>query len=113
MSLIKATINDNTISLEGELTRHTLMQVSKKAIESSSALGLITMPKVYPEAYFEGGRVIQKIWLGATEKGVSFQPLSLSTFLSERIADGNFEGLEDVKDKIIHLYARLKSVCEI
>lgn len=34
MSLIKATINDNTISLEGELTRHTLMQVSKKAIES-------------------------------------------------------------------------------
>jgi molybdopterin/thiamine biosynthesis adenylyltransferase len=88
-------------------------KMSKKAIESSSALGLITMPKVYPEAYFDGGRAIQKVWLGATIEGVSFQPLSLSTFLSERIADNNFEGLEDVKAKIIDLYTKLKVVCEI
>lgn len=88
-------------------------KMSRKAIDSCSALGLITMPKVYPEAYFDGGRAIQKVWLASTNKGVAFQPLSLSTFLSERIADNNFTDLEDVKDKIITLYAKLKTVCEI
>ena len=88
-------------------------KMSRKAIDSCSALGLITMPKIYPDAYFDGGRAIQKVWLAATKKNVSLQPLSLSTFLSERIADNNFTDLEDVKDKIINLYAKLKTICSI
>jgi len=55
-------------------------KMSKKAIESSSALGLITMPKTYPEAYFDGGRAIQKVWLGATKKGVSLLSLAEKEF---------------------------------
>lgn len=88
-------------------------KMSRKAIDACSALGLITMPKSYPDSYFDGGRAIQKVWLASTVKGVAFQPLSLSTFLSERIADNNFEGLEDVKEKILKLYQKLKLVCDI
>lgn len=88
-------------------------KMSRKAIDACSALGLITMPKKYPETYFDGGRVIQKVWLGATKKGIAFQPMSLSTFLSERIADNNFEQLEDVKDKVTNLYSKLKTTCNV
>jgi hypothetical protein len=87
--------------------------MSRNAIDACSALGLITMTQSYPDAYFDGGRAIQKVWLGATQKGVSFQPMSLSTFISERIADNNFSNFEEFEDKITVLFKKMKTIFEI
>ena len=88
-------------------------KMSRDAINSSSAVGLLTMDKGSPNPYFDGGRAIQKIWLGATQKGVSFQPMSGSTFISERITDDDFSDFYEYRDKIICLIERMKRICEI
>ncbi len=88
-------------------------EMSRKAIDSASALGLITLPVVGVDSYFEGGRALQKVWLAATEKGISIQPLSLSTFLSERVKENKFELLEDVEEKIKSAYTKLIAACNI
>lgn len=88
-------------------------KLSKKAIDSSSILGMITMPKFDSDNYFEGGRAIQKLWLAATEKDIAFQPISINTFLFAKVGDNNFDDIEEIKDPLIRLYNELRKVCEM
>ena len=88
-------------------------KLSKKAIESSGALGLVIVPKFNAENYFNGGISIQKLWLAATEKQLAFQPMSISSFLFTRISDNNFDEIEDIKDDLVRLYNHFKIVCEL
>ena len=83
-------------------------KLSEKAIDSSSALGMITMPKFHPECYFDGGRAVQKIWLAATKKGLAFQPMSISTFLFAKVDDDNYDDIEEIKEEMTLLYDRFK-----
>jgi len=88
-------------------------KLSQKAVDASSALGMVTMPKFDSDNYFEGGRAIQKVWLAATLKGIAFQPMSISTFLFAKVGDNNFDDVEEIKDELTSLYSRLKNVCKI
>ena len=88
-------------------------KLSKKAIDSASALGMITMPKFDSENYFEGGRAIQKLWLAATTKGLAFQPLSINTFLFAKVGDNNFDDIEEIKNELIQLYSNLREVSKM
>jgi len=88
-------------------------KLSKKAVDSASALGVITMPKMDKDSFFEGGRAVQKLWLAATKKGLAFQPMSISTFLFAKVGDSNYDDIEEIKDELIILYNELKQVCSI
>lgn len=88
-------------------------KLAKKAINASSAVGLITMPKGRADAYFEGGRALQKIWLTCSSKAISLQPLSILTFLFARIEDDNFEGIEEIKDDLILLFNTFRKITKM
>lgn len=88
-------------------------KLSKKAIDSSSALGLITMPKVDTTTFYDGGRAVQKVWLSCTSESIAFQPMSILIFLFTRVKDGNFDGIEEIKDELLHLHHRFTNICSL
>ena len=61
-----------------------LERLSKKTAAAASAIGLITMPEYSIENFFEGGRAVERVWLSAAKERISFQPMSVSTFLFGR-----------------------------
>lgn len=85
-------------------------KLSKKAVDSSSALGMITMPSFNSENFFDGGRAVQKLWLTATDRGIAFQPMSISTFLFAKVGDNNFDDIEEIKEEMTLQYNTLKQV---
>lgn len=62
-----------------------LEKVSYKSALNASAIGLITMPSYSMKNFFDGGRAVERVWLTATDEGIAFQPLSISTFLFNRL----------------------------
>ncbi|RYE25055.1 MAG: Rv1355c family protein [Sphingobacteriales bacterium] len=66
-----------------------LEKVSYRSAISASAVGLITVPEFKLETFFDGGRALERVWLSATANNIAFQPLSISTFLFNRL---RFEG---------------------
>lgn len=88
-------------------------KISAKAIDSSSALGVITLPKLPHENFFAGGRAVQRLWLAATAQKIAFQPMSINTFLFSRIKDNNFEHFEDIKEQLILLRHQFEQITQI
>jgi len=70
---------------------------SKRVISSASALGLIVMPSNQPHDFYNGGRVLQRVWLEANKIGISLQPVSPLVFYFARLLDNNTEGLCDTQ----------------
>lgn len=85
-------------------------KLSQKAVDASSALGMITMPKFDAENFFDGGRAVQKLWLAATNRGIALQPMSISTFLFAKVGDNNFDDIEEIKEEMTAQYDKLKRV---
>lgn len=67
-------------------------KLTKKSIDSASAVGVISMSQSDAEQYINGGRLLQKIWLKANANDISFQPMSASLFMYIRLYRGNGEG---------------------
>ena len=88
-------------------------KLTRKAINGSFSVGLVTISNFNPENCFESGRLIQRVWLEATKMGIAFQPMSISSFLFSRINDDNFDNLEDIKDELLSLKRKFEDVCEI
>jgi molybdopterin/thiamine biosynthesis adenylyltransferase len=82
-----------------------LERVTRKTAEAASAIGLITIPDRKKESFFNGGRMLERVWLGATERKISFQPISISTFLFNRYL---FEGDKVLGEKFAGELADLK-----
>jgi hypothetical protein len=53
----------------------------------SAAFGLLEMRDRSPEAFFEGGRRMQRIWLTATAAGLSLQPMAGMLYLVSYLDD--------------------------
>jgi molybdopterin/thiamine biosynthesis adenylyltransferase/nitroreductase len=70
-----------------------LEKPARKAIAAASAVGLVTVPGRTREAYFAGGRAMQRVWLEATARGLAFQPMAPLTYLFARLELGGGEGL--------------------
>lgn len=68
-----------------------LEQVSRKAVASASALGLVTMPGTDPTAFLRGGQTMEAAWLEATARGLAFHPLAMMPYLFAHVERGTGE----------------------
>lgn len=88
-------------------------KLSKKGVESASAMGLITMNNSRVTDFFEAGRALERTWLKANQESCAFQPMTGLTFLLHRLSFGNGEDLSEsqvkelqyIKDKLYELYS--------
>ncbi|HSZ71115.1 MAG TPA: Rv1355c family protein, partial [Cytophagaceae bacterium] len=78
-------------------------KLSRKAIESASAIGFITMPKHNHKNFFQGGRAVERAWLAASEMNLSFQPQSPATFFFARLMYGKGIELDPFEQKELSL----------
>lgn len=76
-------------------------KLSRKAAQSSFALGLITVPKVSSNGFFDGGRSLERVWLESTKQNLNFQPMSALTFVFTRLIHGKGVGMDDKMIKMI------------
>lgn len=70
-----------------------LDMLAKRTIASASALCLITLPKRSLKSFFEGGRAMERFWLGATNHGIAVHPVISPLYIFPRVFLGNGEGL--------------------
>lgn len=70
-----------------------LKRLMRNQIAAASAVGLLTTPGFAPEDFFNAGRILQRIWLFATTKNISAQPVTPITYLFYRLEQGDGEGL--------------------
>lgn len=68
---------------------HGLGKMSRDMIEAGSGVGLVVMPGSGPEAYFRGGRAMERVWLTATSLGLGMHPLSGIAYLFARLERGS------------------------
>jgi hypothetical protein len=77
---------------------------------SSSAIGAVIMDENTDEAFINGGRLMQRVWLEATRLGLSIQPTTGIAFLLQRVLAGEKEGLSTVQIGLIQdAYERMRS----
>jgi molybdopterin/thiamine biosynthesis adenylyltransferase len=74
-----------------------LEKPARKAIAASSAVGLVSVPGRTREAYLEGGRAMQRVWLQATALGLAVQPMAPLTYLFARLELGDGDGLSSAE----------------
>lgn len=60
---------------------------------ASSAFGAICIKDISDKAFIEGGRALQRVWLTATELGLSLQPVTALPYLMQRIESGDTRSL--------------------
>jgi nitroreductase len=86
-----------------------LEDLSRRAVESASAMALVTYGGTSPLDYFLGGRAMQRVWLTATALGLAVQPMSSLPYLFARLERGaGFEPRErEVLRGLRERYARL------
>jgi nitroreductase len=87
---------------------------NQKIYRTSSAFGLIVMPTGDNKDYIKTGIILEKLWLLATELGLSIQPTTGVNFLMKRIMDGNFNDMHRGHIELIKTsYQKLLTVCNI
>ena len=86
-----------------------LEDLSRRAVQSASALALVTYGGTSPLDYFLGGRAVERLWLTATALGLAVQPMSSLPFLFARLerGDGFEPGEQGVLRGLRERYARL------
>lgn len=72
-----------------------LEKIAQKAINSASAVGLITMPEFSSANFLNAGIAVERMWLTAAEHGISMQPMLAATLHFARLNFGNGAGLPD------------------
>ena len=70
-------------------------KISKGAVASSSAVGMITMPERTSESFLEGGEALQRAWITANLNGLAFQPISGTLFVFDRFTQTNGEDMSE------------------
>jgi hypothetical protein len=70
-----------------------LEDLARQAIDSASAVGLITVAGTGREDYFRGGRAVQRLWLTAASVGLALQPMTGLPYLLARLERGGGVGL--------------------
>jgi hypothetical protein len=88
---------------------HGLEKLTRSALLSSSAIGLITAPRESIRDRFLGGRALERVWLTATRLGLSLQPHTASIFLFARALGGGGADFDaETVGELIALQARLR-----
>ena len=68
---------------------------SKRSIDVSSAVGVVVGEGTSPEAYFSGGRALERVWLTATAHELALHPISGMIYLFARLEQGRGEGFSE------------------
>ena len=68
---------------------------------TSSAFGVITIPSLEDKNFLQAGRALQKIWLTATNLGLSLQPVTALPYLSQRVQAGEALAFSDEHQQLI------------
>ena len=71
-----------------------LEKPTRQAVESASALGLLTIPGTGSASYYKGGRVLQRLWLEATKLKLGFQPMTAILYVFALFERGGAQGLD-------------------
>lgn len=114
MAGLKILANERTARFLRSLGQGARLENSaRKAIDSASAVGLLTIQGTDRRAYFQAGRALQRIWLTATQLGLAFQPMSVAPYLFLRLTRGQGEGFSEqevaslsrLRDRFASLFA--------
>jgi len=92
-------------------------KMANKAVTASSALGVVSMPSYSEKAFLLGGKAVERVWLEANMRNISFQPITQFTFLLARLMHGNGEGFDDryrkefnlLKERFFKLFPHLEN----
>jgi molybdopterin/thiamine biosynthesis adenylyltransferase len=88
--------------------------LATRTVAAASALCLITLPKNDLEGFFDGGRSMERFWLGATNLNIAVHPVISPLYIFPRIVYGNGEGLtEQNKAELAFLRERFLNVTGI
>jgi len=99
--------NPEVIKLLNKWEKGTAFEkLSRTAIASSSAIGLISMPEYNAENFIKGGEAVQRAWINANMNGLSVHPISAPLFLFARLNHGNGEGLTERMKEELTKYQR-------
>ncbi|MCF8450177.1 MAG: Rv1355c family protein [Taibaiella sp.] len=98
-----------------------LEKIAQKAINSASAVGLITMPEFSTSNFLKAGIAVERMWLTATEHKISMQPMLAATLHFARLNYGNGEGLPDfmkfefgeLHNKFINIFPEVVGSAEV
>lgn len=74
-------------------------KLTKKMIDSAGAVGILSMNGQTLTDYFNGGRIIEKIWLKANIIGLAFQPITASLFVYNRLIHGKGANISEAGQK--------------
>lgn len=86
-------------------------RLARKSVGSAGALGLLTLPGFRRETFLHGGRVIERVWLAASRRGLAFQPLTALLIHVARLEHGAGEGMtEAMRHAVAPLRDRLHGV---
>ena len=89
-------------------------KMTRKAVDSASAIALLTMPAYNRNNYLLGGQCIQRIWLEATKRNLSIHPMLAPLFLFARLLHGNGENMpEKMSDEVKELRKKFITIFPI
>src|SRR5215472_4822321 len=86
------TVRANVESLKKAGALKIFDKPSQGRLTHSSALALLTVRGFNPRIVFEGGRVVERLWLTVTAAGLSFQPLTFLPYFLMRVDRASGEG---------------------
>ena len=70
-------------------------KITKKSIDSASAIGVLSVDGEELSDYFKGGQVLERLWILANLKGLAFQPMTSSLYVYLRLLKGNGDGISE------------------
>ena len=76
-------------------------KLTRKTVESASVIGVLRMDDWSEKSFFYGGQILERIWLKANQKGLSFQPTAASVFMRFRYAAGDAGGFSNKSQQLI------------
>jgi tRNA A37 threonylcarbamoyladenosine dehydratase len=96
-------------------------KMTRKAVDSAAAIAFLTMPTYNNVNYLLGGQCVQRIWLEATKRNLSIQPMLAPLFLFTRLIHGNGENipakmsdeLKELRKKFLTIFPIKENMGEI
>lgn len=89
-------------------------KANAKIYASCAAMGAVVMPRKTPQDFITAGRIMQRVWLKATQMGLSIQPLTGVLFFMQGIRAGHTEHFTHRQiDLIKNAYADIKKALDI
>ncbi|MEJ5995469.1 Rv1355c family protein [Pedobacter sp. Du54] len=88
-------------------------KLTTQQFTSSSAIGLITMPKTALSPFIAGGQAAEKLWLAATSLNLQIHPVNVSLIFFYKIkSDKNLAITDQQKAKLMQLEQNFNAIFE-